>query len=184
MANDKTKVSFGKPKSSGAIYRAPYGTAVPTDATTSLAAAYLDLGYISEDGLTESNSLEGLKAWGGDVVKNKKEVTFKFKLIESINSNALRAVYNTSNVTESDGAITVTNNDDEPEDAVWVVEQVLSGGRYKRIVIDQACLSELGDIVYKDDDVIGYEVTIKVKRQDDGHFTHEYISAAPSADND
>lgn len=40
-------VTTGKPKVAGAVYRAPSGTALPTDASTALAAAYLDMGYIS-----------------------------------------------------------------------------------------------------------------------------------------
>ena len=44
-----TNVSVGKPAVGGAIYRAVAGTTLPTDATTSLAAAFKQLGYVSED---------------------------------------------------------------------------------------------------------------------------------------
>ena len=43
-------VSAGKPKVSGAVYRAALGSTLPTDATTSLDAAFKELGYVSEDG--------------------------------------------------------------------------------------------------------------------------------------
>ena len=36
---DASNVSFGKSKATGAVYVAPAGTTVPTDATTALAAA-------------------------------------------------------------------------------------------------------------------------------------------------
>ena len=39
-------VSTGKPKITGAVYRAPLGTALPTDATTALSGAFVDMGYI------------------------------------------------------------------------------------------------------------------------------------------
>ena len=44
-----SNVSAGKPKVAGAVYRAPKGTTLPTDATTALASAFVDMGYVSEE---------------------------------------------------------------------------------------------------------------------------------------
>ena len=43
---DAKNVTAAKPKVGGAVWRAPLGTALPTDAKTELDAAFKSLGYI------------------------------------------------------------------------------------------------------------------------------------------
>lgn len=163
---DTKKVSVGKPKIGGAVYRAPVGTALPTDTTTELAEAYKCLGYISEDGMENEIKVESdeVKAWGGDTIltpQKSKSETFKFTLIQVLDEDVLKTIYNTSNVTGTltDG-ITVRINSDEAESAIYVFELILTDGAVKRIVVPNGKLSELGAISYKDDEPIGFEVTI------------------------
>ena len=47
MAN-ASNVTTGKPKKGGAIFRAPAGTTLPTDATTALNEKFVCLGYCGE----------------------------------------------------------------------------------------------------------------------------------------
>ena len=51
----------------------------------------------------------------------------------------------------------------------------------KRIVIPQASLSELGDIVYKDDEAIGYAITLNALPDKDSVTHYEYIKSAEEA---
>jgi hypothetical protein len=184
MANTVSNVSAGKPKVGGAVYRAPKGTALPTNASSELAAAYKALGYISEDGLVNSNAPESedIKAWGGDTVlsvQTDKPDTFQMKFIESLNSEVLKTIYGDDNVSvESDGSITVKATSTEMEEAVYVVDMIMRGGALKRIVVPTGKISDLGDIEYKDDDAVGYDATITAMPDTNGVTHYEYIKPA------
>lgn len=177
-------VTAAKPKVGGAIYAAPVGTTLPTDATTALDAAFKELGYVSEDGVTNSNSPESdvVKAWGGDTVitlLTSKDDTFAFTLIEALNLDVLKLVYGETNVTGSLAAgITIVANSKDLEDHAIVIEMVLKGGVLKRVVIPQAKVSEIGDIVYSDSDAVGYETTLRCYNDAAGNTHYEYIKSA------
>ena len=68
--NNANYVTAGKPKVGGAVHVAPLGTTLPTSAGETLGGEWLDVGYISEDGVTNSNSREtnAVKEWGGNTV--------------------------------------------------------------------------------------------------------------------
>lgn len=180
-------VSTGKPAIGGAIYRAPAGTALPTDATTVLPNDFKNLGYVSEDGLVNTNtaSTEQLKAWGGDIVaqpQTEKPDTFTATFIEAVNEDVLKATYGDDNVSGTLAAgLTVRANSKETDAAVWVVQMIL-GGYTKRIVIPNGKVSEVGDIEYKDDSLVGYPLTITAfpgtwASADDKDTHKEYIIA-------
>lgn len=182
MANN---VSAAKPAVGGAISVAPKGTALPTDATTALAAAFVKLGYITEDGLTNSNNIstDTVKAWGGDEVLTifqGREDSFQYTLMDALDVNVLKQVYGEENVTGTLAAgisINVKSNIELPEQ-VMVADMVLKDGTLKRIVIPCGRVSDVGDITYSDSDAIGYETTIKAIPDASGNTHYEYIKAA------
>lgn len=184
MANTATNVTTGKPKTGGAIFYAPTGSTLPTDAVTALDAAFVSLGYISEDGLSNENSPESdeINAWGGDVVysyQTSRSDTFSFKMIEALNPDVLKVVYGDANVTgDLATGLAVKANSDDLDEHAWVVEMVLRGGVVKRVVIPNGKVTEIAEITYADNEAVGYEVTISATPDSAGNTHYEYIKSA------
>lgn len=174
-------VTASKPRTTGCVYRAATTASAPTDATSSLGGAFTSLGYLSEDGIANSNSPETaqVKAFGGDVVLNTltgKEDTFKFKLIESTNTDVLSAVYGSGNVSGTlQSGIKVTAKSGDLEESMWVIDLILKGGILKRTVIPCASISEMSEVVYNDTDAVGYEITLQATPDLYGATHYDYI---------
>ena len=182
MANIATNVSTGKPKVTGAVYRAPKGTALPTDATASLDTAFVCLGYVSEDGIENNNEMDvaEIKAWGGNIVYRsltQLNDNFALTLIESENIDVLKTVYGEANVTQASSSdpIVIDVKAEDPEEAVFVFEIALRGGKAKRIVIPTGAITSRDAITYKDDEAINYGITVSAYPDSNGSTHKEYI---------
>lgn len=180
---NKDNVTASKPEIGGAVHRAPIGTPLPTSATEKLNETFASLGYISEDGITNSNTMttEKVKAWGGDVVledETEKTDTMKMKLIEGLNVDVLKAVYGDSNVSGSlEAGIIIKANSVPQEECCWVVDMVLKNA-LKRVVIPCGKVTSVGDVTYKAGQPVAYETTISTTPDSDGQTHYEYIVAA------
>lgn len=191
MGNTASNVSVGKPAIEGAVFRAPLGTTLPTSPESSLGTAFKCLGYISSDGLTNSQSRETSEvvAWGGDVVltpQTKKTDTFKATLIESLNVEVLKVVYGDDNVEGTlESGITVKANSKELNSAVWVIDRIYNDGTLSRTVIPDGQPITVDDVTYKDNDPVGFPVTINAKPFStyNGDTHREYLKKPSTSSN-
>ena len=164
-------VTFSKPgtsaNKSGYIWVAPLGTAVPTDATTELDKAFVGLGYLSEDGLTEPASFEpgdDIVAAGGDTVAQA-DPTFSKTWTGTCNEDLLKVAYGSKNVTvtpasTTDGSITIKEQAGDLEHHVIVIDEMLKGGRKRRNVMADATFLITGDISHVHTALVNFEFTI------------------------
>lgn len=181
---DAAQVTAGKPKVGGHVFRAPVGTTLPTDATTALDAAFIDMGHISEDGVTNANSPESevINAWGGTPVlriQSSKDDTFGLKFIAAKNLEVQKMVYGSSNITGAafNTGVTVKANAEELEDYAYVIEMIAKGNIAHRVVLPKARPIEIGEIVYSDTEAVGYDVTLGCTADEEGNTHYEYWKA-------
>lgn len=163
-------VLVGAPPSAvGGVYSAPTGTALPTTAIAALDAAFVDAGYVSEDGVTQSISSDtnDIKAWNGDTVRTVEtghSVTFQFTLLET--SNVTTGLYYGNSLIEMK-ARQVTRKS-------WVID-VADGARKIRIVIPDGEITAKGDVIYKLDEAVAYDLTVTAYPNASGVKAFKYV---------
>lgn len=152
----------------GGILVAPTGTALPTDTSTALNAAFNATGYVGEDGLSLSvgRDTEKIKAWGGDtvrVVETSHEVTLSWTFLET-NSRVLAEVYGAGNVTTTPATTTkgtlnaiAVKGGALPERAY--IFEMKDGSKRVRVVAPNFQITEVGDTQFVHSAATGYEVT-------------------------
>lgn len=170
--NDKANITIGLPKPNGAVFWAPLGTALPKKADEELNEAFVNLGYISEDGvtMTTEESSDKIRAWGKEVVmisSTEYSETFTLNFLETVRESVLKFVKGADNVTvNEDGTIRVkTTGDALPRGAI-VIDTLQNNGdvtpRIHRIVFGDCQISDRsGDQTYNNSDPLVYPATIE-----------------------
>jgi hypothetical protein len=184
MVNQSDNALVGKPAVLGGLFVAPTGTALPVDESSTLNAAFVSVGYLTDDGLTRGRkpSNDTKKAWGGDtlVVINKgTDRTVKFGLAEYLSKKVNELVYGVGNVVETAATSTVgrklviTDREVTLPKLSWVV-QLFHGTKTGRIVIPAMQINDFDDITYKDEDLAAYKVTATQFADATGAYSYEY----------
>jgi len=158
MAKDTTEVRVAV---DGVVASGLTTATAPTDAVTALPTGFNDLGYVSEDGVTESHSqsIEKIKAWQkSSVVRStvtEGESTFGLTLIQT-NADTLAEYYGAT--VSAEGAIVVDPTRERPHRS-YIID-VIDGDEVIRTYIPDGQVTEVGDQVYQAGAPIGYEITI------------------------
>ena len=163
MALNAEQVRIGQ---RGNLYVAPLGTTGPTGPETALDPAYQELGYFSDDGVTENwdDSVSNIVAWqSATVVRTvvtESSGTIAMTMIQT-NTAVLETFYKGSTVTSVGAG--VYQLDIVPVQAgakSWVLDW-FDGDLATRIWIPNGEVTERGEVVYSNSgDALGYPVTV------------------------
>ena len=145
----------------GAVMVGPTSATPPTDAD-STPADFDDLGYVSEDGVTETRerSTEQLRAWqNADVLREvitESSIAYTFRLVETKKETV--ELYYGSEVDETTGSVRIVPSKTGGRKSFII--DVIDGTDYIRTYIPSGEITEVGDQVYASGEPVGYEVTI------------------------
>lgn len=169
--NDKSNITIGRPKAGGAVFWAPAGTTLPTSADADLDEAFVNLGYVTEEGVTVSTEEEGddIVAWGPeDVMRSQTRYgkTATLALLETSRKSVLDFVFGKDNVVEgANGSFTWDDTGDPLPRGVLVIDTLqnnASDPRIKRQVFgDAQFVDRSGDHTYNNNDPVSFPVVIK-----------------------
>lgn len=156
----------------GDVYYAPVGTSVPTDVSTAFAAAWLALGLLSDEGVSESreDDTEDYFAWGNKkirTVRSHHSRTFSVTALED-NYKVWALVNPGSPVPVTATGITTRIVKVPTPNPVAVAFHVVDGTNIKRILIPRCELSEVGDVTRSEQDIEQRELTFSVYSAADG----------------
>jgi hypothetical protein len=144
----------------GAVYVAPLTAADPTSATSALPADYKDLGYVGEDGITETRdrSTNQIRAWQNAALVREpvteSAITYSCVLIET-NRDVLETYYGIA--VADDGSVKI--NPGKTGGRKKVAIDIIDGEEVIRIAVPSGEVTEVGDQVFANGEPIGYEVT-------------------------
>lgn len=155
----------------GALHRGASGATAPTS-TSSALTGYTELGWISEDGVTRSHPDAGdataIVGWqNGQQIRvirkpSTENPTYGCVLLETTKATIEASLGVTVTQTSAEGSYVLDTSVIRPKDK-WVLD-IIDGADLERHYIPQGEVVALGDVVYKNDEPIGYEITIEAHR--------------------
>lgn len=143
------------------------GSTAPTDTTTALDAAFVDVGFLTEDGLTEmrEQSVKDHYATGGVLIRttrSKHKRSFKFTCLEDT-PEVFDLRNPGSSASTSTGTTTRTVKVPEANPKAFVFQQNDPAGSWvRRLHIATAEVIDVAEIKSGDEDMAMFELTVNV----------------------
>jgi len=185
VTNTVGNVLQGAPVTTGGVLIDLVGTATLPTTATATATGFTALGYVGEEGLTETinRTTDKIKAWGGDVVKvtqSEFSVTYGFTLYETQNANVLKAVFGSANVTSTpgdtdQGTLQAVKVNSTTRAKLPMVFDMVDGLARIRLVVPAGQVSLSGDLTYTDAGVVGYPCTVEAFADGSGNQAYHYL---------
>lgn len=185
MANPtNTEISVSKAGATGMLTGAPIGTALPTDATTTLAAAFKGYGYVGEDGTTPTRdiSTDPVRDSNGDQVYTLQTDftrTYAAPLLQYDNVDIKKQIFGDANVvvtpaTATKGTIIAVQDKGQQASHQVLVVTTFSGAKSHREVAADAQITSVEIGALTGTGIRQYTVTWTVYKDSAGVFVYEY----------
>lgn len=172
------EVGVGAAAATGAIWVAPKGTSLPTDATTALGASFTLLGFTSDAGvqISESSSAQTIRAWEAHAevynVMTEYTESISFTPIQC-NADVAKLTWGEDMVEVTNGKITAKHHGQTMEPVVIVVETTPRDTLVKRYC-GTFQLVERGEVALNGSDVDARQLTFNSIADSDGVTMYEY----------
>lgn len=161
----------------GAVYVGDEDATAPTGATSAVGAGFTDLGYVSEDGVTESRerSTNEIRAWQkASLVREvvtESSMSYTFTLLET-NKQAVELYYGST--VGADGKIEIDPASTGGRKS-YIID-IEDGDSDIRIYLKSAEVSEVGEQVYQSGEAVGFEITLKAYPDSNGVCAQKFYS--------
>lgn len=183
--NNASNVSVGQGVSGGYAFSAPITATVPTDWETPLPEEFVNMGFITEDGIEFGYDADQTDFYdlNGDVYETSagsqsEEIVFTLAEVKGV---SLKEAYGQGNVEDSEGTITVKHNSLEHEERIYVFELLLKNGRRWRSVAPRGKATRSSSTTVAKGDILGYQVTVKTFPDAEGNRIYDYIQSNETA---
>jgi len=165
----------------GGVYKAPFGTALPTD-LSALAAEYSALGYLDENGISENwqDSVSRVVAWqNAQVVRSQRTetaLTLEFSLMQS--SLEVLELFHPGSTMVAAGGINRLDVKPTTAQRLAIVADVIDGDTTIRLAAGNVELTSRGAVPYRNGALTVYPVTLECYPDSAGNVIRKISDSA------